>query len=122
MQEIRHLTEHARGLLAVRDVSAPLENHRARRALNEPGDPLGVSGRAELVIVSVQGERRTADTPQLVVEAPLPERRIEPRVDPRVQYPPRLRAVSAFKPFDLSRLLEGRLRGADAGECAILDE
>jgi hypothetical protein len=81
-----------------------------------------VFGRTVLVLVAMQGECGTAHAPQVIVETPIGKRRGKPRLDPRIEDPPRLRAVVSGKALELPWSREFRASGLKTRTSAILYE
>src|SRR5690606_25142113 len=87
--------KHFMLLLPVRHVPAARDDLADRRPLHQRGDALRMLDGAVFVLVTVNGEHRTAYIPQGGFKVPVTEVIGEPGLDPRIQHPLRLVAVIA---------------------------
>ena len=74
IQKTRNFIQHPRHLLPMRNVPAIFEDHRPRGSLSEPGDSFRVPPRSKLIAITVEGQNRTTDVSQILIERPVRER------------------------------------------------
>jgi hypothetical protein len=74
--------EHRRGLVAMRRVPAVIEDEQLHRRAHMFADRFEVRERAVLVVTSLDGEHRTSDARQELLDVPCGEVRMQPHVIP----------------------------------------
>src|SRR5262252_3467436 len=79
-------------------------------------------GRPVLVLVAVEGECRATHELQVIVETPIGELRRQPRLDPGIEDPTRLRAMISGKTLELPGARELYASGLEARPSAVLHE
>src|SRR3954471_18448650 len=103
-QKLGDFAQHALELLAVGNMAAQLNQHSLGRSQGEASDASGVLRRAVLVAITMNGEKRATNSPEVIVKPPVCVGGGEPSLDPGVQHPARLAAVVPFKALDLTWL------------------